>query len=32
MVNFPMLVVILTAVVSILFMILTDKGNNKNEE
>ena len=32
MVNFPMLVIILTAVVSILFMVLTNKGINKNEE
>ncbi len=32
MVNFPILAMILTAVVSILFMVLTNKDTNKNEE
>jgi hypothetical protein len=32
MIDFPLLVMILTTIVSLLFMILTDKGNNENEE
>ena len=32
MIDFPLLVMILTAVVSVSFMILTGKGNNENEE
>ena len=32
MIDFPLLVMILTVVVSVSFMILTGKGNNENEE
>ena len=32
MIDFPLLVMILTTIVSLLFMILTGKGNNENEE
>ena len=32
MIDFPLLVMILTVVVSVSFMILTGKGNNENEK